>query len=158
MHTKKRTFLANLEGEFAMAQHSVHPYFVPSAALPADRRRANTPASDKGGLDGARTLAGMLLAAVAAALLVVADQLLDTWADGHLLLAWVVLWSVAFATLAVLATPLRRTARNLTAGLARWSALQAQRQSDAAIWRVAQQDHRIMQDLQMALLRGRHGA
>ena len=48
-------------------------------------------------LSPTRTLAGMLLAAVVAAFVVVADQMMDTWADGHLLAAWVTLWAVAFA-------------------------------------------------------------
>ena len=43
---------------------------------------------------------GMLLAAVLAALLVVADQLIETWVDGHLLLMWVALWTVTFTMLA----------------------------------------------------------
>ena len=45
----------------------------------------------------ARGLATMLLAAVVAALVVVADRVIDNWADGHLLLAWVMLWVVVFA-------------------------------------------------------------
>ena len=58
--------------------------------------------------ENARPLAGMLLAAAMAALLVAADQVIDSWADGHLLAAWVALWTVTFAALALLATPLRR--------------------------------------------------
>ena len=57
---------------------------------------------------GSRTLAGMLLAAVLSALLVVAGQVIDTWTDGHLLAGWVALWTVAFAALALLAPPLRK--------------------------------------------------
>jgi hypothetical protein len=94
----------------------------------------------------------MLLAAVVAALLVVADQLIDTWADGHLLVVWVALWSVAFAALAVLAPPLRQLADRSAARLTRWSQVRAQRRSDAAIWQVAQQDHRLMQELHVARL------
>ena len=41
--------------------------------------------------DGTRSLSAMLLAAMVAALVVVADQLVETWADGHLLAAWVVI-------------------------------------------------------------------
>ena len=54
------------------------------------------------GFDGARGAASLLLAAVVAALLVVANQVIDTWGDGHLLAAWMVLWLVAFAALALL--------------------------------------------------------
>ena len=59
-----------------------------AAALPLRRRSADAEPS--------APLAGMLLAAVLAALLVVADQLIETWANGHLLLVWVALWTVAF--------------------------------------------------------------
>jgi hypothetical protein len=63
----------------------------------------------------------MLLAAMVSALIVVADQLIDSWADGDLLAAWVVLWVVGFAAVALLAEqgyepeygarPLRRVLR-----------------------------------------------
>ena len=39
--------------------------------------------------DGARGAASLLLAAVVAALLVVANQVIDTWTDGHMLAAWI---------------------------------------------------------------------
>jgi len=127
----------------------VHPYFVPSTAQAPDTRNARRDASSR---DYSRTLAGMLLAAVVAALLVVADQLIDTWADGHLLVVWVALWSVAFAALAVLAPPLRQLADRSAAWLTRWSQVRAQHRSDAAIWQIAQQDHRLMQELHVARL------
>ena len=56
--------------------------------------------------EATRTLAGLMLAGVMAAMLVVADQVIDNWADGHLLLGWVALWSVVFAGLAFFARPL----------------------------------------------------
>jgi len=55
-----------------------------------------------------RTLAAMLLAAIVAAFVVVADQMMDTWADGHLLAAWVALWAVAFASVGLLQALLNR--------------------------------------------------
>lgn len=137
--------------------HSVHPYFVPAAAEAGTGR----PAADgesTGGFDASRSLAGMLLAAVVAALMVVADQLIDTWADGHLLVVWVALWTVAFATLAVLAPPLRQLANVGAAALTRWSQVRALRRNDEAIWRVAQQDHRVLRELQMASLRSEYEA
>jgi len=53
--------------------------------------------------DGSRGLAAMLLAAVVAALVVLADQMISSWADGHLFLGWVALWVVVFAGLALFA-------------------------------------------------------
>ena len=130
----------------------VQPYFVPKAAQP-DTERVAAPKRTKRGFDSSRSLAGMLLAAVVAALLVVADQVIDTWADGHLLVVWVALWTVAFAALALLAPPLRLLADTAAAKLTYWSKARAKRHSDEAIWSMAQQDYRVMQDLQMAVLR-----
>lgn len=138
-----------------MAQH-VHPYFVPSAAQARSAERTPALRGMKSGLDSARTLAGMLLAAVVAALLVVADQLIDTWADGHLLVVWVALWTVAFATLAVLAPPLRQLTDATAAVLTRWSRARAARRADEALWSLAQRDQRVMQDLEMAKLRSEY--
>ena len=73
------------------------------------------------GFNGTRSLAAMLLAAMVAALVVVADQLVDTWADGHLLAAWVVLWVVGFAATALFADTARHLARRTVTGLDAWS-------------------------------------
>ena len=54
-----------------------------------------------------RGAATLLLSAVVAALLVVANQIVDTWTEGHLLMAWIVMWTIAFAALALLASPAR---------------------------------------------------
>jgi hypothetical protein len=150
----RKSPLTDLSKEFAMAR-SVHPYFVPGAAqaLSAGHIPANRP---KKGLDSSRSLAGMLLAAIVAALLVVADQLIETWADGHLLVVWVALWTVAFTALAVLAPPLRQLTDLAARVLARWSKARAQERSDNAIWAVAQQDFRVMRDLQVAVIRSEY--
>ena len=97
-----------------------------------------------------RFLAGMLTAAVLAALLVVADQLIDTWSDGHLLASWVALWLVAFAGLATLANPLRGVARAIALAKARWARAETQRRVEAELWECAHHDHRTMADLMQA--------
>lgn len=150
----RKSPLTNLPKGFAMAR-PVHPYFVPGVTQTAgaDRLPANRP---KNGLDSSRSLAGMLLTAVVAALLVVADQLIDTWADGHLLVVWVALWTVAFTALALLAPPLRQLTDSVARMLTRWSKARAQERSDNAIWAVAQQDFRVMRDLQVASIRSDH--
>lgn len=104
-------------------------------------------------LDGSRTLAGMLLAAVMAALLVVADQLIDTWADGHLLAAWVVLWTVAFAALALLAPPLRHVAASTAGSLTRRLAGMRAAQAEARMWELASHDPRVMEEIHAAIAR-----
>ena len=104
-------------------------------------------------LSGQRSLAGLLLAAVVAALVVVADQMMDTWADGHMLAAWVALWAVAFAAVGLFAGATRHLATQLLAGLDAWSARLAQRRADERLWAIAQSDARLMAELQGALLR-----
>lgn len=103
--------------------------------------------------DGTKGLATMLLAAMVAALVVAADQLVDTWADGHLLAAWVVLWAVGFASLGFLAAPARRIATRSVAALDAWSRQVARRRADERLWAIAQQDPRVMADLKAAMTR-----
>ena len=97
--------------------------------------------------DGARGVATLLLAALVSALLVVANEVIDTWSDGHLLAAWIALWLVGFAALALLAKPMRV----LTVwGPQAWRQhLAALRQSaqDARMWEFAQHDSRVMADI-----------
>lgn len=112
--------------------------------LPFTKRRA-------GKQEAAVPLAGMLVAAVLAAVLVVADQLIQTWADGHLLLIWVALWTVVFVALAWLAPVLRRSVGVVSARLSLMAQARAAQRADAALWRHAQTDARMMGDLQSAM-------
>ena len=66
-----------------------------------------------------RGAASVLLAAGVAALVVVANQFVDAWSDGHMLAGWMLLWVVAFASLALLARPARRGAHRMPAAGAR---------------------------------------
>jgi len=98
-------------------------------------------------------LAVVLLAAMVSALLVVADQLIDTWVEGHLLAAWVLLWAIGFAAVALLAPAARGLARRLVGGLDAWSQRVARRRADERLWELARKDPRIMADLQAARTR-----
>ena len=105
---------------------------------------------------GARGLATFVLAAVVSALLFAANQLMETWADGHLMAAWIILWAVAFAALAMLATPIRNTVKQIkafdgSAMYAAWSARRKARLSDEKMWNYARQDNRLMADITRAL-------
>lgn len=100
-----------------------------------------------------RSLAALLLAAVVAALVVVADQMMDTWADGHMLAAWVALWAVAFMAVGLFAGVTRQLAAKLLVGLDAWSAQVAQRRADERLWAIAQTDARLMAELQGAMSR-----
>jgi hypothetical protein len=122
---------------------SQHPGVERAAAVIAAARR----------FDGAKGLAAMLLSAIVSALLVVADLLIDSWADGHLMAAWVALWVVAFTALALLGGTVRRFSRALLAELDAWSARRAQSRADERLWDIARSDARVMADLQSALAR-----
>lgn len=101
--------------------------------------------------DGARGAASLLLAAVVSALLVVANQVIDTWSEGHLLAAWMVLWLVAFAALALLTAPARRAGVVLRQGALAWMESRRRAAEDQRTWNVALKDPRIMAELNHAM-------
>jgi hypothetical protein len=101
--------------------------------------------------DGARASASLLLAAIVAALMVVANQVVDTWTEGHLLAAWIVLWAIAFASLALLAAPAKRASASLRSGLRHWNASRKQAEEDRKLWEVALTDARVMADISRAM-------
>lgn len=101
----------------------------------------------------ARSLAGVLLAAMVATLLVAADQLIANWTDGHLLAAWVFTWLVGFAALALLAPAARTLALRTTTALNTWSSELARRRADERLMALARLDPRVMADIRAAALR-----
>lgn len=103
--------------------------------------------------DGARGAATLLLAAIVAALLVVANQVIDTWTEGHLLAAWIALWTVAFAGLALLAAPARRAGRSLRNAWLASAERRRARREDRKLWDLALTDARVMADLSRAMSR-----
>jgi hypothetical protein len=102
------------------------------------------------GFDSAKSLAGVMLAAMAAALVVVVDQLVDTWADGHLLAVWVLLWVVAFAAITFLAPTTRYFTGSMIRSLDAWSSRVARERADERLWEMALKDPRVMADLRVA--------
>ena len=103
--------------------------------------------------DATKSLATMLLAALVAALVVLADQMIDTWADGHLFAAWVALWSVAFVALALFASSARGAAVKVASAYKGWTLRLQQSRDEAAYWESAKNDPRIMAELDAAILR-----
>lgn len=103
------------------------------------------------GFDRSRGAASLLLAAIVSSLLVVANQVVDTWSEGHLLAAWIVLWTVAFAAIALLATPMRRAGRVLGARWENQAAARRQARSDREYWEAALMDPRVMADISRAM-------
>jgi len=103
------------------------------------------------GFTGARGATSLLLTAAGAALMVAANELIDSWSDGHLLAAWVVLWGIAFAGMALLAAP-ARNAVALVRGAARaWSEARQRAAEDEKTWNAALHDAHMMADLSRAM-------
>lgn len=105
-------------------------------------------------LGGARGTASLLLAAIVAALLVVANQVIDAWSEGHLLAVWIILWTIAFSAMVLLAAPLRRVGAGLRSGVKRWSADRRQDAQDDLLWQMAMTDARMMADISRAMSAG----
>ena len=88
-----------------------------------------------------------------AAVLVVGYQVMDSLAEGHLLVLWIALWLVSFAALALLSGTVNRLIEMTRSGLDGWAQRQARERADQRLWRMAQSDSRVMADLQMAFSR-----
>jgi hypothetical protein len=138
----------NVSKEFALARLA-QPFTLPRSKDQGGSE-GHWVESSQDAVDGSRTLAGMLLAAVLAALLAVADQVIDTWSDGHMLMAWVALWTVAFAALALLAPPLRLAAGAMAGAVTRLTRAATMRRNEQQMWDIAATDYRAMADLQAA--------
>lgn len=115
--------------------------------------QASAAAPQRQGASGTRGLSTLLLSAMVTATMVVAYEVMDSVAEGHLLVMWMVLWGVAFAALALFAGASRQLAGRLKNSLDAWSRNVAEARSDQRLWAAAQQDPRIMADLQAAMAR-----
>ena len=104
-------------------------------------------------LSAARMLPAVLLVSMAAAVLVAAYQVMDTVTEGHLLVIWTGAWLAAFAALPLLAGSLRTLAAGLKPRLDAWSYRLAQARAERRLWAIAEQDPRVMADLQAAMSR-----
>lgn len=100
---------------------------------------------------GSRATATLLLSAIVSALLVAANQVVDTWSEGHLLAGWIVLWTVAFAAIALLATPIRQVTKRMRAGFQAWLVAKKREEQDRQLWNLALSDARIMADISRAM-------
>ena len=107
----------------------------------------------RGGFSGTRGFSTLLLSAVAAAVMVVAYQVMDSITEGHLLVMWIAMWFVAFAVLAMFANAARRIAVRTKRSLDDWSSSLAEARADQRLWATARQDSRVMAELQAAMTR-----
>lgn len=105
------------------------------------------------GRDGARLQAGVLVTAVLAALLVAANQLIETITDGHLFAAWIGLWAVGFAAMALLAQPLSKMGAKLRSAWRNRSQARLAATQDDRYWQAALHDERLMADIRGAMSR-----
>ena len=96
---------------------------------------------------GAGPLSVLLLAGLVAALVLLADRFVSTWADEHLFLGWVLLWVVIFAGLALFAGTARALAAQAIRALDGWSQTRAHARAEARLWMIARSDPRVMADL-----------
>ena len=107
----------------------------------------------KRGISGTRGLATLLLSAIVAAVMVVANQVMESSTEGHLLVMWMAMWISAFIALALFASPARDLAQRVKTGLDSWSAGVAQSRADDRLMAAEQADPRVMQDLQAVMRR-----
>ena len=104
-----------------------------------------------------RFVATLLLSAIAAAVMVVAYEVMQSFADGHLMVLWVGMWAVAFAALAAFASTARHAAVSAKVNLDNWSRSVAAKRADQRLWAMAKTDARLMSDLQAVLTRNHAG-
>ena len=135
-----------------VAQPTEHPGVIRAGRAADTLQRA---ADD---IFGPRGAASLLLAAIVAALLVVANQVIDTWTEGHLLfawsamwLAWIAMWTIAFAALALAARPMRGAVDRLGIQLRHWAAARRAAEQDEKLWQTALSDPRVMADISRAM-------
>jgi hypothetical protein len=102
-----------------------------------------------------RNLATMLTMACVAAVLVAAEQLIDTITEGHLLAAWLSLWAVGFAALGLLNRPAVRFAQTLRHAGAAWAQKRRLAAQDEKMWKLALTDARVMADILAAMAAAR---
>jgi hypothetical protein len=124
-----------------------HPGVVRAEAVIERLRRSGRD------FDSSRGLAAFLLAAIVSSLLVVADKLMSTTEEGGLLVAWVVLWGVAFVGLALFAGTARSLAVRAIAATREAVRLRAAARADEEFMAYAKHDPRILRDLQVAASR-----
>ena len=100
-----------------------------------------------------RKLAVALLMASVAGMLVLADNLMNEWAESHALAAWLALWLVGVLALLALRGVTRFVAQKLMSKLDALAAQSASRRADARLWAMAKADPRLMAELQVAMTR-----
>ena len=128
-----------------VAQPTEHP------GVARAERAADSIKQAAAAMTSARGAASMLLAAIVSALLVVANEVIDTWSQGHLMVAWIALWTIGFAALALAAGPVRSFVSKTSLTMRHWAAAHRALAQDEALWQVALTDARVMADISRAM-------
>ena len=98
-------------------------------------------------------MASLLIAGGLAAVIVVAEQVVSAWTDGHLLAAWIAMWLIVFGLIAVFSSAIRAWPVQWQARIQVRRQKAAEREADARTWAAALDDPRLMAELDCALLR-----
>ena len=119
----------------------------------ADRIEALVDATQQISRDvtGKHGMALLIASALAAAVMAVAYEVMDTDTESHLLMIWMVLWMAMFAMLILSAGRLRLAGLQLKVSLDAWSSGLAEARADQRLWAMAKRDDRVMADLQAAM-------
>lgn len=134
-----------------MARFIQANYPTEHAGLTRIARAADAVKATARRFDGARGAAALLLAAIVSAALVVANEVIDTWTEGHLMVAWIATWAIGFAALALFAEPAAHAGAKLRRALRAWGAARRRAAEDERLWNVALTDARVMADLSRAM-------
>ena len=115
-----------------------------AAAASSRRRRVEYPR---------QPLLSYLIAGAAVLVLLAARWIETSDIQGNMpmLTAWMVLWTMAFASIALFSTPARRAIHMLRAAYRGWSRSRQQAASDERVWNAALHDARLMADLARAM-------
>jgi len=107
---------------------------------------------------GAKRLVALFLAGAFSAWVVVADQVVNSWADGRMVLAWIGLWAVLFGAVLLFAEATRGWSDRLATAFESWSRARARQREDERTWSFALADPRLMTELQLARCRAENDA
>lgn len=99
--------------------------------------------------DANRTKATVLLAAIVSAFVLVGHALIERLTGDHVV-ASILMWAIAFASIVLLAKPVERLSLVLAAAARRWAEAHARAVQDRIMWELALSDSRVMADLRAA--------
>ena len=117
-----------------------------------EQRLADAGQVSRGVKHARQPLLTYVIAGAAALVLILANWFESSEAQGlPMLTAWAVLWAMAFASITLFSTPVRRAVRMARSGYRAWDHSRQQAAADERIWNAALQDARLMADLARAM-------